>query len=57
MLFSFYLYKKKKTIDIVYITDKNHQYFLTIFAMNGMNPDPVPPVEKTRLYTVYFTYL
>lgn len=49
---------KTKNIDVVYITDKIHQYsVLNNFAMNRMNPMPVPPLEQTPLYTVYFTYL
>lgn len=52
------LLSKKKNIDVVYITDKNHQYsVLNNFAMNRINLMPIPPMEQTPLYTVYFTYL
>lgn len=56
--FAFYQKKKQKNIDVVYITDKNHQYSVwNNFAVNRMNPMPIPPLEQPPLYTVYFTYL
>lgn len=57
--FAFYQKNKNKKKTLTLSTSQTriiNILFLTIFAMNRMNPVPIPPLEQTPLYTVYSTY-